>query len=229
MVKRVNIFDAEPQAAPGNPFANDVVGRFHGGYLHGKTPKSLDQWRVVSDDPNVIARIADLYGGEPQEVGEGDDLKHEVFTNAESVNIIIESPEAVSCEFILWGQDHKIAMRGDGVTLDDGTPDPGAALDDATRRQRAKQGLVPAPTTEVYFRLADAPGLGIFRFVQGNAWSLERDLHRTGFYDALDDAENGINAELRRKPQSFVAKTGPMAGKTVSYTSTQLRFKSEVR
>lgn len=222
---RINIFADEEKTTGGNPFADDVVGRLHGGYLNGRKPVSLDEWRITSDDPEVADKVAELFGGQPQEIENGDNVLYEVFTEAKDIDIIIESSEAVSSEFVLWGQDGKVAMRGDGVTLDDGNPDPGARLSLNERKEKAKIGLVPAPQTEVFFRLAKAPELGIFRFIQRAAWNLERNLARDGFYDELDDAEGAIKARLTREPVSFTAKQGPMAGKVVSYTATELKYK----
>jgi hypothetical protein len=223
--------DIERSTGTANPYADDVVGRLHSGYLNGRNPVSLDQWRFTSDDPAVIDRLAELYGGSPQEIedGKGDPL-HELFSEAESIDIIIEDADSVSSEFVLWGKDNKIAMRGDGLTIDNGqNPDPGADLDLPTRKERAKQGLVPSPEVTVYFRLADYPDLGIFKFIKRDAWTFERDLVRDGFYDALDDATGPIKASMTRVPVSFVAKTGARAGKTVSYTTTEMKYKGAAK
>jgi hypothetical protein len=225
MAGRISIFDdVAKSSGSANQFADDVVGRFHGGYLNGRKPVSLEAWRITSDDPEVAEQVATLFGGDAQEIENGDYTVNEVFTEATTVDIIIDSPESISSEFVLWGQDGKVAMRGDGVTLDDGTPDPGADLPLAERKTKAKAGLLPAPQTEIFFRLADNPELGIFKFIQRAAWNLERNLARDGFYDVLDDAEGPIKAQLIREPVSFLAKSGPMAGKQVNYTATELKY-----
>ena len=223
--------DIERSDAPANPFSDDVVGRLHSGYRNRNKLVSLDEWRFTSDDPAVIERVAELYGGDPQEIEVGDegDIRHEVFTEATSLDIILDSADNVSSEFVLWGKDGKIAMRGDGITLTDGTPDPGADLSLPERKDRAKKGLVPSPEVTVYFRLADDPDLGLFKFIKRDAWQLEKELVRDGFYDALDEAENGVKATITRVPVSFVAKTGERAGKTVSYTTTEIKFKGAIK
>lgn len=225
---RTAIYADVPKGDGGNPYYNDVVGRFHGGYLNGRKPVSLDAWRVTSDDPAVIDAIAKLYGGEPQEVeaGDKDDVLHEVFTEATSIPVLLESRDAIGCEFVLWSRDGKVIMRGDGQTINNGTePDPGAELPIAERKEKAKNGLIPAPEVTVYFRLADAPDLGIFRFIKRDAWNFERDLWRHSVYDTVDDMDEDadpIRAWLTRVPVSFIAKSGPRAGKTVSYTTSEL-------
>lgn len=232
MTNRTAIYDdIERSTGSANPYADEVVGRLHSGYLNGRNPVSLDQWRFTSDDPEVIDTLAALYGGAPQEIEDshGDPL-HELFSEAESIDVIIEDSDSVSSEFVLWGKDGKVAMRGDGLTIDNGAnPDPGASLDLATRKERAKQGLVPSPEVTIFFRLADNPDLGIFKFIKRDAWSFERDLVRNSFYDELDDAEGPIKATLTRVPVSFVAKQGPRAGKPVSYTTTELKYKGAAK
>lgn len=227
MAARISVFDDVPKSTGTENYSDDVVGRLHGGYLNGRTPVSLDQWRITSDDPTVADKVAELFGGTPQAIDgskEGSVL-HEVFTEAASINVILEDPDAIGTEFVLWGRDGKIAMRGDGYTLDDGTADPDAELPIQERKERAKKGLGTAPETTVYFRLADDPDLGIFKFIQRGAWNLERNLARDGFYDKLDNSDGPVLVELKREPVSFVAKQGPRAGQTVSFTQTELKFK----
>lgn len=206
---------------------HNTIGRFHAGYLDGITSISLDEWRVTSDDPTVAERIAELFGGEAQTIDgskEGSVL-HEVFTTAKSINVIVEDPDSIGTEFVLWGRDGKIAMRGDSYTLDDGTADPDAELPVAERKERAKKGLGTAPETTIYFRLADDPNLGIFKFIQRNSWNLERNLARDGFYEKLDAPDGPVSIELKREPVSFASKQGPRAGQLVSVTQTELKFK----
>ncbi|WP_144715716.1 hypothetical protein [Curtobacterium pusillum] len=197
----------------------------HGGYLHGKAPVSLDHWRVTTASLGTATSTAALFGGRPQIVDASDGTwSYEVFTEAASINVIVETPDSIGTEFVLWGRDGKIAMRGDGYTLDDGSADPDAELPIAERKERAKKGLGTAPETTVYFRLADDPDLGIFKFIQRGAWNLERNLARDGFYDKLDNSDGPVLVELKREPVSFVAKQGPRAGQTVSFTQTELKF-----
>lgn len=227
---RISLFDDEQRTQPSNPYRDDVVGRISGGYVgDGGAPVSLDQWRFQSDDEVVAQKIADLFGGEVQEVERKKKnetvIEYEVFTKADAVDIVIDSPEAVTSEFTHWSRDGELIGRGDGVTMEDGSADPGYGLELPDRKQKAKQGLVPSPETTVYFRLAADEDLGVFRFVKRDAWNLERNLARNGFYDALDGADGPIKARISRNPVSFVAKNGPRAGKTVSYTETVLEYK----
>jgi hypothetical protein len=227
--QRISLFDDEQRTSPSNPYRDDVVGKLSAGYANNGRPVSLDEWRFVSDDEVVAGAVASLYGGEVQEITKtkrnGEEVaEFEVFTKAKSLNIIIDSPEAVSVEYTWWANSELLG-KGDGTTMEDGTPDPGAGLDLAERKDKAKKGLVPAPETTVYFRLADYTELGVFRYVKSQAWGFERNLARNGFYDDLDDAEGAIKATIARNPVEFTAKSGPRAGKVVNYTETTLEYK----
>src|SRR5690606_39483525 len=49
-------------------FSGDVVGRFRSGYQVDNRPQSLGAWRVTTGDPEVAARVHELFGGDsPQE------------------------------------------------------------------------------------------------------------------------------------------------------------------
>lgn len=226
---RISLFDDEQRTQPSNPYRDDLVGKLSAGYVNNGRPVSLDEWRFVSDDEVVAQKVADLYGGEVQEIKKtrqnGDEvIEFEVFTQAKSLGIIIDSAEAVSAEFTWWANGELLG-RGNGTTMEDGTPDPGADMELAERKDKAKKGLVPAPETTVYFRLADDENLGVFRYTKSQAWGFERNLTRNGFYDDLDDAEGPIKAKIARNPVEFVAKNGPRAGKPVNYTETTLEYK----
>ncbi len=229
---RISLFADEQRTQPANPYRDDLVGKLSAGYVNNGRPVSLDEWRFVSDDKEVIETLADLYGGDVNEITKTkrDDtevIEYEVFTKAKSLPIIMEGEDAISSEFMWWANGELLG-RGDGVKMDNGDDDPGYGLELAERKDKAKKGLVPAPETTVYFRLADNPDLGIFRYAKSQAWGFERNLVRNGFYDDFDAAvENGdsVKATIARNPVSFVAKNGKMAGKTVSYTETTLEFK----
>lgn len=226
---RISLFDEEQRTSSANPYRDDVVGKLSAGYVNNGRPVSLDEWRFVSDDEIVAQKVADLYGGEVQEITKekknGDKVvEYEVFTQAKDLDIVIDGVDAVSSEFMWWANGELLG-RGDGVKMEDGSDDPGYGLELAERKDKSKKGLVPAPETTVYFRLADDPDLGVFRYAKSQAWALERNLQRNGFYDELDDAEGAIKARIGRNPVSFIAKNGKMAGKTVSYTETTLEYK----
>ena len=235
----LKIFGGE-DAAPKKKtsFADDVVGRFRSGYqAEGakgkKTPMALQEWRVTTGDPDVASAVHELLGGEdPQKwdaTGE-DDL--EVFTKADRVEIILEKPDALRQAMVLYGRKGTIYVS-DGETIlypdeKKGQPDPQADQTFAERKEAAREGTGAEPRIEVFFRLADDPDLGLFKFQTGS-WSLASDLAYNDvegdLADAFADSDGkGVLATLGLEEVSFTAKSGPRAGKEVSYTKPVLKI-----
>lgn len=175
----LRLFETDPDAAPKprNRFADDLVGRFRSGYTINKRPAALEQWRVTSGDPEVADRIAELFGGEPQDWDATGEDNLEVFTDATSVSVILDGPSALRQEMVLWGRSGAI-RRCDGVEQK-GDGKEGAPCECpasfSERKDAAKAGTGCQPNITIYFKLADEPELGRFRFTSGS-WSLVKDI-----------------------------------------------------
>lgn len=228
----LNIFGSDPenQPKPRQSFADDVVGRFRSGYQVDDRPAALTEWRITTGDPEVADKVHDLLGGDaPQEWAAKGEDNLEVFTASKSVAILIDGPKALRQRMVLWGRSGKPIYTSDGVTKDDGTPDPDADLTFQERKQRGKDGIGPVPDIEVFFRLAEEPDLGIFKFKTGS-WSMASDLAYNDVVNNLEDlaadSETGkVRAILELEEVSFVAKNGPRKGQTVNYTKPNLKLK----
>lgn len=225
----LRIFQNDPatSSAPRQSFRDDVVGRFRSGYQLNNRPAALTDWRVTTGDPDVASAIYDLLGGDqPQEWEARGEDNLEVFTASPSIEIILDGPKAIRQKMILWGRNGKPITSGDGETLDDGTPDPDAHLSLQERKEKARQGIGAEPQIEIYFRLAESPDLGIFKF-QSGSWSMASDLAHFEIEDELadlsSDSESGkVRARLTLEEVSFIAKNGPRAGQNVQYTKPVL-------
>lgn len=220
--------DPDAQPRPRQKFSDDVVGRFRSGHQLNGRPASLSEWRVTTGDPEVAAEIHDLLGGDaPQEWEARGEDNLEVFTASNEVRIIIESEKSLRQEMILFGRNNKIIQRGDGETItyppEKVGPDPDAALSFQERKAKAQEGTGPEPQVELYFRLADNPDLGIFKF-QSGSWGLVRNLAADGVDEKLRALGGPALARLYLEEVSFVAKNGPRAGQTVSYTASGLEL-----
>jgi hypothetical protein len=232
--------DANGETAKKNKstFQDDVVGRFRSGYVAGRKPVALQEWRVTTGDPTVADRIVELLGS-PEGVKEWDATGEdnlEVFTEAPSVNIIIENEKALRQAMVLYGRDGIVHISdGETITVPEekkGQPDPQAGLTFQERKaaHRAKELTAAQPRVELWFRLADEPDLGLFKF-QSSSWSLVSDLDYNGTEDELAElaaAGTGVRATLALEEVSFVAKNGPMKGKTVAYTKPVVTLKGAV-
>lgn len=174
----LRIFETDPEAAPKPRFSGDIVGRFRSGYQINRRPATLEKWRVTTGDPEVAATIHDLLGGEaPQEWEATGEDNLETFTDAERVKVVIERPTSLRQEMVLWGRSGAI-RRCDGVEQSgegaEGEP-CACPASYADRKDAAKKGTGCQPNITLFFKLADAPDLGIFKFNSGS-WSLVRDL-----------------------------------------------------
>ena len=232
----LKIFGTDPanQPKPRQKFADDVVGRFRSGHQLNKRPVALTEWRVTTGDPEVANAIHDLMGGDaPQEWDANGEDNLEVFTAMSSLPVILEGPKALRQRMVLWSRAGKLISDSDGETLSDGTPDPDAHLSFQERKAKARDGIGAQPQIEVFFRIKGHEDLGIFKF-QSGSWSMAQDLARDAVEAELaDHAEaadsKGVEAVLRLEHVEFVAKNGPRAGQTVSYTKPVLELKGPVK
>lgn len=234
MALRIFQNDPETEQKPRQSFADDIVGRFRSGYVLDDRPQTLDNWRVTTGDPDVANTVYDLLGGDaPQEWEAKGEDNLEVFTASSEVKILL-GKGAIRQKMALWGRNGKPIYFSDGETIlypEDrkGEPDPDAHLTFAERKQRAKDGIGAEPQVEIFFRLADEPDLGIFKF-QSSSWSLVSDLDHFGIEEELEDlaadSETGqVKATLKIEEVSFTAKNGPRAGKLVQYKKPVLKLK----
>lgn len=208
-----NIFDNENDQ--GTRKNDDIVGRFRSGAQVNDRPMALDAWRITTGDPEVAEEIARLFGGEPQEWDTKSEEKLEVYTDQESIDIVLDGTRSVRSEMVLWGKKGKIRSC-DGATQKNDEKSPCAcpsALPD--RKEAAREGHGCEPSVGAYFYLKDAPELGKFKFFSGS-WNLARDI--ADVESALADIDGPAFATLRLEEVSFEAKSGPRKGKTVTFT-----------
>lgn len=204
----INIFDVDK--TPGSQSAsNDVVGRFRSGYQINNRPMSLEKWRVTTGDPEVAEAVTAILGGdEPQEWETKGEDKMEVFTKSKTVDIILDGPRAVKSEMVLWGRAGAI-HKCDGAVIhypdeEKGKPCPNAGLDLKARKDAAQRGTGCGPSITVWFRLADNPDLGRFKFTSGS-WSFAKDIARPE--EAIADADGPVKGSLTLEVVEFEDRT----------------------
>jgi hypothetical protein len=236
----LNIFGNNPDGSVAAPqkrsgsFSDDVVARFRSGHQLSGRPAALSEWRITTGDPEVADKVHEILGGDaPQEWEAKGEDNLEVFTASKEVEIILADEKAIRTSMVLWSRNGKLIQRGDGQTIDypderKGEPDPDAALTFQERKKRGQDGVGPEPQIEVYFRLAEEPDLGIFKFQTGS-WSLASDMAYADtegeLADALDASDGkGARALLALEEVSFEAKKGPRAGQTVTFTKPVLKI-----
>jgi hypothetical protein len=221
---RASIFGADEELPKAREaYSDETIGRLHSGFAEDGKPKALTEWRVTTGDRDVAAAVGQLFGGQPVETDSTSEFFIDVFTTRSAVPVILSGPDAITMDMKLWINgmlmhhcDGNKFLSGDDVTVGDTCGCPSTYSE---RKSRAKTFQGPKPSIEIRFRLADDPELGLFKFVTGS-WDFAYVLHQVDA--ALEDAAGEAVADLTLEAVSFVAKNGPMKGKTVSYTKPVL-------
>src|SRR5690606_26128983 len=173
---------------------SDVVGRFRSGYQIDGAPASLSAFRITTGDAKIAAAIAKAFKVDKTKLGEDADKNGvqewdaagedylEVFTQADSVDIILESASAYRSSLVRRTRDGDVMYATDGEVItavgedyedeyEVGDPDPQADQDLTTRKAKAKKGLGSSPDIRVRFTIVGHEDWGTFEFRSGG-WSL---------------------------------------------------------
>jgi hypothetical protein len=216
----LKIWDTDPnnKPKPRQTFSDDTVGRFHSGRSVDGQPEALSEWRISTGDPEVGKAVAQLFGGTPVEDEESTSENYiDVFTERESVTVILSGPGAIKDDMKLWNRS-KLVHHCDGVSFlspDERKGKPcGCPELFADRKQAARDLMGPSPSIDIFFRLADDPELGVFKFHSG-AWTLAAVLHE--YANDLERIGGEAVAELGLELVEFTIKKGPKKGLHVSY------------
>jgi len=228
----MRIFDTDPDAkrerTPAS-YADEFDGKLSGGKMENGNPVSLSEWRFVLPKQETADALEQLYGGRSTELETDNDYFIELLTNAKQLSVILDGPKAVQSDLKLFNQAKKLAHHCDGVVFLSDEPvgamrsageDCGCPTSLSERKALARDFMGPKPSISVTFSLADDPELGTFRYQTGS-WTLAEILWEAE--EDLSDIGGEALATLTLEPVEFVAKGGPMKGKTVSYTKPVLR------
>lgn len=170
----INIFKVDPNAKS-QRFSDDIVGRFRSGAQVNGRPLALEEWRVTTGDPEVAKAVQDMLGGDdPQEWATQTEETLEVFTKSKTLEVVFDGPGAIRSGMVLWGRNG-IIHQCDGEVTTEGTACPQAGKTVKERKEAAKAGHGCEPNIQVYFRLAEDPDLGKFKFFSGS-WTLAEDI-----------------------------------------------------
>jgi hypothetical protein len=222
----VRMFDTGPDGKPQprRQLDDDVAFRFRSGMSVGGKPVALGAWRVTTANREVAETAARLYGGKVEYWETSREAYLQVLTSADKVQIVIDGPQAIKYQNILWGLGGGILHECDGERFLSPEKDAGkecgcpVVLPERKALARAQRG--PAPHTSLTFRLAEDYDLGLGTF-SSTMWTfLERmrqvchDLERIGG-EAL--------CELSLEPFTFRPKGGPMAGRKVEFRTPVIK------
>ncbi|MEU7186447.1 hypothetical protein [Streptomyces sp. NPDC045369] len=209
MARTLRVFDTDPNARP-KTFASDFVGRFRAGQQLNGRPHALKAWRITTGDPEVGKAVAALYGGTPQSWETTKEDSTEVLTEANTVKVIVDGPDAVTFRMALYGMTGKPIHACDGVEFTD-SEDPrhgqpcGCPQTLQERKAAAKNGHGPKPDQRLEFRLADDPELGKFRLMTGS-WDFMKSLE--GMWRELEAVGGPALCSLSLELVEFTTKSG---------------------
>jgi hypothetical protein len=209
------IFDVDGDS-PAASKVDDIVGRFRSGHQLNGQPAALSEWRVTGSDPVALNQVVGLLGGD--EAGKWDtksEETYEVFTEANSIDIILDGPKALRTSMVLWGRKGKIRECDGAVQTDEAVSECACPSDLAEKKEGAKIGTACEPSIQIYFRLANQPDLGKFKFFTGS-WTMAKDLWEAE--EALAEIGGPAYATLTLELVEFTTKSG----KHVQYTKPVL-------
>lgn len=193
----LRIFETDPDAMPKPTYVRPEfafefkAGKQVAGSNGRLKPVSLEEWRVLTEDPKVGAAIHELMGGEkPTEFETTRDMNLGQDTTTSSVEVIIDgSPvmrngrpgvKGIQDQMVLWGPRGPLHVC-DGVThIDTPGEEPGTPCGCprffSERKAKAAHGTGPSPDISIFFRLADDPELGLGKYVT-RGWTFVKTLH----------------------------------------------------
>ncbi|GAA4852326.1 recombination directionality factor [Saccharopolyspora rosea] len=211
----LRIWETDPDAKPRprSRFVDDVVGYIHGGMMTKTKPLALSQWRFTTDDREVGERIAQLFGGTPEEWDTDKPNNVQVLSESSRVGLVLDGPEALRSRMVLWGRKG-IIHACDGVYFVDGEDrgQPcGCPREYDVRKAQAEKGTGPQPEITLKARLAADEELGFFLY-RTSSWTLTKELHEieNAIAEAAEAAEGGcrIRLTLALEHVEFTTKTG---------------------
>lgn len=220
----IRIFENPDTDGDGGSQVDDIVGRFRAGYQASNRPVALSEWRVTTSDPDVAERLVDVLDASEgfDEWDTQTDEVYQVFGGRQSVDILLDGPGSVRSSMVLWGRKGKIRecdgvyLLEDGKPTDEPCPSCSTLNSTAELKAAANKGTGCEPSLQAYFRLAEAPELGKFKFFS-SAWTA-RDI-----FNKAEEKLAKIDGPAKGKLElELVEWTDKTTGEYRSYTRPKL-------
>ncbi|MCI0583172.1 MAG: hypothetical protein L0227_09835 [Chloroflexi bacterium] len=147
----------------------------HGRRQDGSTysrPASLETWRATSADRELVAAIAELYGGvlEPWQPHGGKAEAWAVTTETDRIPVIVPPVGALEAWHELWAAGG-LERRCDGRVIQGTLHECACPTDPERRRELAAKGRACRPTTRLAVLLADLPAVGTWRVTSRSVYA----------------------------------------------------------
>lgn len=179
----------------------------------GKRPHKLDQFRLTSGNKPLLHFAAQLYGGDVrawEDAPNGD--QWELYTAANSLDVLIPTASAVSVQHEIWGLSGcTLRCTGEFITHSAKAEQVGLEClcpqDEQQRTELAKDGKACARILRLNVLLPDLPGMGCWRLETKGYYATAELL---GTLDMLQGAgmEHTIIEAVLRLEQRSVKRDG---------------------
>lgn len=185
-----------------------IVGQFHVGRHKNGRPVAASSWRVTTREQPVVAALIAHYANASvaREANGGSAV--EVLTGCDRVPVVLNGQRAVTFRMVLQGAG-EIFHSCDGYRLLDPmrrSGDPcGCPSTLEERRAAAAAGRGPVPETQVRFRLAELPSIGMFG-LNSSSWAFAEALPQ--LRHALGRASGPVQCALGYDMVEFTTRSG---------------------
>ncbi len=157
-------------------------------------PQKLDRFRFTSNSPALLAKIAELYGGDVR-TWEGGTQTHELLSNSARVPIMVP-PQPVSQWYEYWtraGCQHRCDGRTNVLTDEPCDPEDPKHLE-----------AIKKPTTRLNVVLRDIEGIGVWR-VESHGFNAAIELPDVAEF--LAQAGGYVNGWLSLEQRTSIEQT----------------------
>ncbi|HEY5870361.1 MAG TPA: hypothetical protein VI542_33140 [Candidatus Tectomicrobia bacterium] len=192
----------------------------------GSHPAKIENFRLTSPNPSLLHFAASAYGGDVHPwVGEGapvDEHKrptqHELYTNVNTLDVLIPTFSAVSISFEVWsGGGCQRRCSGEFVThcaTNEGLVGAECVCpaDDLERMELAKTGKACARILRLNVLLPDMPGMGVWR-LETKGYYATAELMGTLEMLQMSGQEHSIIEASLRLEQRIIKRPGTGEGK----------------
>lgn len=196
------------------PRRHAEVGRIRLGDKSEKNaPRKLTKFRLTSAHADLLARVADVYGGTVAPwagAPTGKGTQHELYVESETIDVIVPTGQILSQSYELWSGGG-CQRRCNGVALETGEPCV-CPEDPDERHALSQQGKACKLTTRLSMWLPRVPGIGVWRLESHGYYAAVELPGAAEILQAATEMGKPLPATLR-----IAARVAKRDGKTNQY------------
>lgn len=181
-------------------------------------PRRLTKFRITSAHADVLARIADVYGGEVQpwpDAPTGKGTQHQLYVEAETLDVMVPPGQVLTQAYEMWSGGG-CQRRCNGVATETGEPCV-CPENPEERGALAQQGKACKLTTRLSVWLPRVPGIGVWRLESHGYYAASELPGSAELLSMASEAGRPIPATLR-----IASRVVKRDGKTKQFVVPQL-------